>query len=69
MATLQELQNLHEELIEICGNFVATVAAVNGDEDAGIVSGMNICAERAKMAMLAVCANLSKLMAIKREAG
>lgn len=68
MATLQELQNIHEELIEVCGNFVTTVGEINGDEPKAVLAEMVLFANVARKAMLGVVAKIDELMELKREA-
>lgn len=63
-----DLENFHQEALEVIGHLVRDFKAINGDEDPDILKEMLISVDNGRTCFLKACGFLDDLIAKKREA-
>jgi tetrahydromethanopterin S-methyltransferase subunit A len=67
MATIQELHDAHEEILERLGHMVAYFEAINGDEPDELKVRMMECVKRGKSCILSAVSMIDEMIELRRE--
>jgi hypothetical protein len=67
MATVQELQDWHEEILERVGHLVALYKEIDGGEPEALKAKMIQHCMKGRQSLLAACGVIDEMIALRRE--